>query len=238
MKACLPTPPESVAAGWDMVVLRPDALLYATPGGDGAFQPGTHTTAHLLREADGWAEVEIGDALGCYFDPAGLVGLKLRLWVPVAGLAPVVQQTTTLTFPDRTALTLRAGMALRETDTPGTWRLVDNLATPEVVLPDGAVGDRYREDWLWHMPMELALRPGVMAQGAQLNGAPLPMRESRDPWMWGRQEDDARASFASFCARYTTTLPAGAVDPDAVGGLLFGVSAPRGRGGAPVAPGR
>lgn len=238
VKACLPMPTAQVVADWEMVVLAPDTPLHMAPDAATWFVAGRHTPAHLLREADGWLEVEIGDNLGCYFDPAGLAGLKLRLWVRPDGLAPVVKATHTLSHDDGTALTLRAGLALLPTGEADTYRIVDQIATPVVQLPPEAVGHRYREEWSWYAPMELALVPSVMAQGAHLGGTLLPMLPNDDPWMWGRTEGAGqKATFASFCARYTTTLPAGAIDENAQGGLLFGISAPRAKAGYPLAPG-
>ena len=237
-RPCLRNVPSDVSAAWEMVVLTPSAPLHAHRDDGAPFVPGKHTPARVLEEADGWLRVQIGDNLGCYFDPAGLAGLQLQVWTPAESLAPVITDTTRLEYSDGTALTVRAGLALLPTDTPGRYQLVDQLAVPELDIPGAIVGRRYREDHHWYAPADRGLDPDVVAAAALLNGAPISLLPSDDPWLWGQEGDDpGQAEFSSFCARYTVTVPASAWVDDVAGAVMYGISAPRAREGFVLEPG-
>ncbi|MFT4974940.1 MAG: hypothetical protein ACI8S6_000823 [Myxococcota bacterium] len=222
-----------------MVVLAPDTLLSTgRDGGGQIFQPGKHTPARILEEDSGWMRVQIGDNLGCYFDPAGLAGLQLQLWTPSSGLSPVITETARLEYTDGTSLVLRAGIALIPAGEPGRYILVDQLATPELAVPPELVGVRYREDFQWYAPADRGLHTSEIVGRATLNGVVLPILPTDDPWIWAAPgPTDETATFSSFCAQYTATVPESAWKNDLEGGVMFGMSAPRARSGFVLEPG-
>jgi hypothetical protein len=94
------------------VVLRPAAHLYDAPEGTlRARSPQTlHASAKLLRATDDWLQIASSGAPGrCTvgFDP--IWNVELRLWVPRAELAPVVEHELELDFDDGTGITIAAG---------------------------------------------------------------------------------------------------------------------------------
>lgn len=237
-RPCLRNAPVDEIVAWQMVVLKPDAPLRTHRDSPEAFQPGKHTTARILAEEDGWLQLQIGDNMGCYFDPPGLVGLQLQAWAPAEALSPVVTQTTRLEYADGTALTLRAGIALQPSETPGHYWLVDQIATPMLRIPGSIVGQRYQEDLQWYTPADRGLVCDELDGAVRLDGSVLPLLPSDDPWIWAAPgPTDETAVFSSFCASYTAEVPEDAWKEDLSGGVLFGIKAPRAKAGLVLEPG-
>lgn len=228
-RPCLRNAPPEEIAQWELAVIAPDTPLRTSPDMSApAFRTEKHTPARILETVDGWLRLQIGDNLGCYFDPAGLAGLQLIVWAPSDQTAPVITQTTRIDYADGTSLTLRAGMALIPSERPGWYQIVDQIASPIIRIQQDIIGTTYREDSIWFSTAERGLSCDELDGHTVLNGETLPLLPSQSPVLWaaGGPTTDL-ATFSSFCARYTARVPTSAWQDDLDGGLLFGINTPR-----------
>lgn len=238
-RPCLRNAPPEDVAQWELGVVAPDTPLRAAPDPDApTFWTNKHTPVRILEAADGWLRLQIGDNLGCYFDPAGLAGLQLVVWAPADQLAPIITTTTHLDYDDGTSLTVRAGLALVPSKRPGWYQLVDQIAYPVLQIPPDIVGTTYREDNIWFSTAERGLFCEELDGNTVLNGEMLPLMPSKSPMLWAVGDpSETLATFSSFCARYTARVPKSAWRDDIAGGLLFGINTPRVRSGFALDPG-
>jgi hypothetical protein len=148
---CLAAP---AAAADRYVVVARERPLYVAPAGDAAairVQVGARGTFdkefavyRLIGERDGWAEIEsvpfdVDDASGhCELGETTLSALRLRLFVRVADLTPVVTRAARVRFGDATWIDVAPGLPLRRQD----GRMV--VADLEfVAVPGQVAGNRY-----------------------------------------------------------------------------------------------
>lgn len=173
-------------------------------------------TFRVLREQNGWAEIETLGGPGdghCAVALPELEAFRLRLYVPARAIAPVNTREVTQRFADGTSIALARGVPLEPLPGTGLFRARFGGHSAVVRVPTADVGTRYlMSETPAHTPAHHVLSGAAVASASAVLGQTGRLEgDGEDLLVYARRELSAAELLVEVrppCARLEVRVPA------------------------------